>query len=1115
MIRALFLLTATISAAVAPDAESLKFFEKEVRPLLVESCYECHSVQKHKGGLRLDNLPYILQGGETGPAIVPHKPEVSLLMKLVKYEDPDMEMPPDGKLSADKIEILNRWIAMGAPWPEAEVAAAKPARKPGQITEEDRKWWAFQPVKRPEVPSFRFQVASSLPPGAQTNLKPETSNLELGRNPIDAFIQAKLSENGLHPSAPADPVAFIRRATFDLTGLPPTPDEVEAFVHDSYATNGSPETKAKLIDRLLDSPRYGERWAQHWLDLVRYAESEGYRLDAYRPNVWPYRDYVVRSLNNDKPYDQFVREQIAGDEMLYARGKSVPETSEELDLLTATGFLRHTIYEYNQRDSEGQWKLIMNEVTDVTADVFMGMSVQCAQCHDHKFDPILQKDYYRLQAFLSNITWAEDKPYATQAQIDEYHAKLKVWEDATQEPRAIIDAIVEPRIAGAQKNAITKFPEEIQAMFAKSREQRTPYEEQIVELAGRQIYYERVRYKADKLKEPEATRYREAKAKLAEFDHLKPKDLIPTLAVGETGQQAPQTKFASRKAGEVTTAPGFLTILDPNDAAIPAPKPDALTSGRRTVLANWLTSPQNPLTARVIVNRVWQYHFGKGIVSTASDFGRLGDKPSHPELLDWLTSEFIKSGWKLKTLHRLIMASAAYQQSAAGNPEALLKDPENRLLWRYSPQRLDAEQARDSMLAASGELDLTMGGEGVEKSKPRRSLYLRKMRNTPDAFLASLDAPPGFQSTPERQATTTATQSLLMVNGDWPLDRARAMAARLMKDDPKDEAKRVADAYALVFSRQPTKQEAGAALAFLKAQRSLLQREAPPPPPVATPLADAQKFFGPEPAARTAKTFVLQPGTPNEKLRVNLEGRTEGEQFSVEAVINLRSLYPDASVRTIASRWNNDKAAPGWSLGVTSTKSAHKPNNLIVQLNGFDFQGSPVYEVVVSGIIIPVGKPYYIAASLDNHPASGQNFGGTVTFHARDLSDPHAEMQTATVSHQIVGGYVNKDRTLYVGGRDTDKRSLWDGAIARVALRDGILDAGRLMTWTVNSDPTCIADISADQAAAMLKAPKESRWSWESSVAAAKTSGATDPSREALTDLCHALLNSNEFFYLQ
>ena len=929
MIRSLFLVAAT-TAFAAPNAESLKFFEKDVRPLLVEACQECHGPEKHKGGLRLDNLPYILQGGESGAAIVPHKPDASLLIKLVNYEDPDMEMPPDGKLSADKIEILKKWVAMGAPWPEAEVAAAKPARKPGDITEDDKKWWAFQPVKSPPVPKSK------------------------AASPIDAFVQTKLAENGLKPSPAADPVSFIRRATFDLTGLPPTPEEVDAFVHEAYA---SKEAYTKLIDRLLESPRYGERWAQHWLDVVRYAESEGYRLDAYRPNVWPYRDYVVRSLNNDKPYDQFVREQIAGDEILYAKGKTVPETAEELDLITATGFLRHTIYEYNQRDSEGQWKLIMNEITDVTADVFMGMSVQCAQCHDHKFDPILQKDYYRLQAFLSNITWAEDKPYATQAQIDEYNAKLKAWEEATKEPRAIIDAIIEPKIEAAQKRAVIMFPEEIQAMFAKSRDQRTPYEEQIVQLAGRQVAYERVRYKADKLKEPEATKYNEAKARMDEFAKLKPKPLLPTLAVGETGPDTPTTKFVTRKVGEVSTAPGFLTILDPTDAKIPAPKPDA--------------------------------------------------------------------------------------------------------------------------------------------------------------FLTSLDAPNGFQSTPERLSTTTATQSLLMVNGDWPLDRARAMAARLIKENTDGDAQRVAKAYELTFSRQPTEEETTAAVDFLKSQRAMLQREAPPPPPAVVPIADAQKFLGPHPAARTTKTLLIKPGTPNEKLRVNLEGKIEEDEFAIEAVVKLDSLYPDASVRTIASRWNSDKATPGWALGVTSTKSAYKPNNLIVQLNGFDFQGSPTYEVVASDIRIPTGRPYYIAVSLGTQPAPDQKFGGTITFYARDLSDPDAEMQTVTVAHQVVGGYVPKDRALYVGGRDTDKRSTWDGAIARVALRAGQLEAGNLMTWAANSDPTCIADISADQATTMLKAPADSRWAWESSAPGAKTGGAPDPAREALTDLCHALLNSNEFFYMQ
>ncbi|HEY1048615.1 MAG TPA: DUF1553 domain-containing protein, partial [Prosthecobacter sp.] len=656
----------------------------------------------------------------------------------------------------------------------------------------------------------------------------------------------------------------------------------------------------------------------------------------------------------------------------------------------------------------------------------------------------------------------------------------------------------------------------------------------------RQVDYERTRYKPDKISGKDADIYKEGIAKLATFDSLKPRPLLTLHAIGETGTAPGITKFASRKSGEVTVAPGFLTILDPNDAKIPTPPPGAPTTGRRTVLANWLTDPKNPLTARVIVNRVWQYHFGKGLVSTASDFGHLGEKPTHPELLDYLATEFIKSGWKLKHLHRLIMNSATYQQASqiydlrftiydlpkAGTKsreasEQIIKglaiDPDNRLLWRFPPRRLDAEQARDSMLMASGEIDLTAGGEGVEKNKPRRSIYLRKMRNTQDDFLASMDAPPGFQSVAERQATTTATQSLLMVNGDWPLDRARNMAVRLLKEHPRDtdDPKRVASAYQYTLGRSPSEHEAAEAMAFLKQQRAIMKREAPPPPPVINPLADASKELGPIPAARTTKAFLFHPGSPNEKLRVNLEGKLEPEQFAIESVVLLDSLYPDAGVRTIASRWDNDKTRTGWSFGVTSEKSAHKPNNLIIQLSGFDFQGSPVYEPIASGLRIPLGRPYYVAASLDNHPAPGQTYGGTITFYARDLSDPTAPMQTATVAHQIGGGYINKDRAIYLGGREIDKRSLWDGAIARVALRSGRLDSDRLMTWAAVSDPTCIADISADQATTMLKAPKESRWTYESSSAPTKTPGAPDPIRESLTDLCHALLNSNEFIYLQ
>jgi hypothetical protein len=662
-----------------------------------------------------------------------------------------------------------------------------------------------------------------------------------------------------------------------------------------------------------------------------------------------------------------------------------------------------------------------------------------------------------------------------------------------------------------------KFPAEVFAMYQKPREQRTAYEEQIVQLAWRQADYERVRFKEEKMKPEDLAKLAEARAKLAEFDHLKPKPLMTGFVVGEAKREALPVTFKTRKVGAVTVKPGFLTILDPSDASIPAPPPDAQTSGRRTVLANWLARPENPLTTRVIVNRLWQHHFGRGIVGTTSDFGRLGDKPSHPELLDWLTSEFLKGGWHMKPLHKLILMSATYRQTAHVQPpkEVLLKDPDNRLLWRFNPLRLDAEQARDAVLAASGELKPDMGGEGVPPTTPRRTIYTKKIRNTQDDFLRSLDAPAGFQSIAERQSTTTATQSLLLINGDWPLDRSRAMAGSLLKGKPKDDAALVQQAYLKAYSREPSRAEAEAAIDFLKTQRAQLRRESPPPPPAVAPLADATKLFGPYNASKTARVLVMKPGTSNEKLRVNLEGAPEPDAFAIEAVVKLDSLYPDASVRTIAARWNNAKTEPGWSLGVTSEKSAYKPGNLIVQLSGDDFQGSQVYEVVASNFIIPSGRPHYVAAAIDNHPGEGQQFGGTVTFYARDLSDPAAPMQTVKVNHQVCGGYISPQRALYVGGREADKRSLWDGAIARVALRKGALDAGNLMAWVGATDASCIVDVNADQFTTMQKAPPAQRWSFETSITSPQGSPKLDANHEAVVDLCHALLNSNEFFYLQ
>lgn len=1070
------------------ESEALQFFELKIRPLLAEQCYSCHGKDKQKGDLRLDHIDHIRAGGSHyGPAISETDPAKSPLLLAVSYADPDLEMPPEDKLSSEQIELLKKWVAMGAPWPKDDVAE-KVGFKPGVITEVERAWWAFQPLKK------------SAPPQPVNPAYPWI-------NEIDLFVQDRLIKEGLTPAAEASAEELIRRVTYDLHGLPPTPEALKSF-STAYTAATTPEARNRvyesLIDELLASPQYGERWAQHWLDLARYAESDGYRQDAYRPTAWPYRDYVIKSLNDDKPYDQFMREQIAGDEI----------APEDPQVAIGTAFLRHGIYEYNQRDAEGQWELILNEVTGVTADVFMGLSVQCAQCHDHKFDPILQKDYYQLQAFLNNITWPEDKPLATPAELATYEKELAAWREAAAAPLSIVDSILEPRYAKAADNAMSKFPEEVQAMYAKPKEQRTPYEEQVVQLAYRQADLERTRYKTDKIPEPDATRLKEAQAELAKFDHLKPKAPLSAFIIGETGLKPQPASFVTRKSGKVETNPGFLTILDSGEIKIPEPKPGMTSSGRRSVLADWLAKPTNPLTTRVIVNRVWQYHFGRGIVATASDFGRLGEEPTHPELLDWLTSDFVAQGWHLKPLHKKILLSATYRQTARRAPDsvALIKDPENKLLWRFLPRRLSAEEIRDTALAASAELITTNGGEGQDAKKPRRSIYTKKIRNTQDEVLRSLDAPSGYSSTPQRDATTTATQSLLLFNGDWPIERARAMAARLTSEHYNDPPAQVRSAYELAFSRSATPTELKDGIAFLKAQSALLKKEAPPPPPVTSPLAALSSRF---PASvtqivKSSKSLNLQPGSAHEKLKVKT-ATTEGERFFVEAIITLDALYPDATVRTIVSRWNNGKNDAGWAFGVTSQKSAYQPNNLIMQLSGDDFQGTHAYEVVASNLRIPTGKAHYVAASLSNRPLEGRPYGGSITFYALDLTDPMATMQSVTIPHEVVGGYIDPKRALVVGGRETDKRSLWDGGIVQVVVSNGERKPDWKPMQHASSGSACIVNVIADE----VPVSSNSEMTWETSVAAAKPNAQQpDARREALTDFCHALLNSNEFFYL-
>lgn len=763
-------------------SEQTKYFEEQIRPVLATHCYKCHGAEKQKGELRLDSRAAILAGGESGPAMVLGKPDESLLVDAINHQS--FEMPPDGKLPEKEIAALTQWVRAGAPWPGEKAGAAVVKRE--KITDEDRKFWSFQPVQRVAPPKLENDTWS--------------------RNAIDPFILSRLKAENLEPAPEATPAALVRRLYFDLIGLPPSAAELDAYLKDE-----SPTKYEQLVDTLLASPRYGERWARHWLDLVRYADSDGYKQDSYRPHAWQYRDYVIRSFNDNKPYDQFIREQLAGDEI-------APDNPE---VLAATGYLRLGIYEYNAKDARTQWDFILNEVTDVTSDVFLGMGLGCARCHDHKFDPLLQADYYRLRAFFTPMRLRDDVPLATPEVRAEHAAKLAAWEEQAAPIRKQLAEMEDERLNSAAEDEINRFPADIQAMIRKTPADRAPLEHQLAELALRQAEERRrlVNFEAIfKSKPEELARWKELRNQLKELTASKPADLPAAYTVTDVGPVAPPNALpASRRGDAADIAPGYLTILDANPAVIPPVATNSETTGRRTALAQWMTRPDNQLTTRVIVNRVWQQHFGRGLVATSSDFGNLGERPSHPELLDYLTTQFVDGGWRLKELHRLLVLSATYRQTALQpiSEHAKVIDPTNRLLWRMNTRRLEAEQIRDAMLATSGDLVTAAGGEGVEASQPKRSIYTKVMRNKKDPLLEVFDVADGLLSTPQRNVTTTATQALLMINSDLTLKRATAWADRLQKESFDGDGQLVESAYRSAFGRSPTDSEANAAVHFL------------------------------------------------------------------------------------------------------------------------------------------------------------------------------------------------------------------------------------------------------------------------------------------------------------
>ena len=724
---------------VADDAGHVEFFENKIRPLLVNQCYECHSgdAKSLKAGLRLDSKSAILKGGDSGPAIVPGKPDDSLLIESVRYES--NEMPPNGKLSDAQIAAITKWVELGAPWPQEAPVTTTPGDK-GYDWEKAAEHWAFKPVRK------------AVPPVADDNLH---------QHPIDQFVTARLQDNGLTQTAPAPAAVFVRRAFFDLIGLPPTPEELELWVarlHGETRLNDAAVTQ--LIDSLLQRPQYGERWGRHWLDVARYSDVGGWTQDNRpHPSAWRYRDWVVDAFNADMPYDEFVRCQIVGD---------------KIDKSSAIGtgfFALGPTYasDGGDPDSIAQAKgETLDDRVDTFSRAFLGLTVACARCHDHKFDPIPQQDYYSIAGIFDNTREGET-PLADDKVVAAYHQARKPIYDRHDQ------------IGKTRKEA--------------SQAKRPVSEEEQKQIKAWQ----------DEIKELEA----KSPPKF-EFAHSIHDAGSNDMHVALRGNLLKKGPLAPRR---------FLRIVAGDERS------HFNDGSGRIQLADAVTDPKNPLTPRVIVNRIWLNHFGKALVRTPNNFGVLGEQPTHPELLDWLAATFVESGWSIKSLHRTIMTSATYRSSSAFDQNAFDVDGDNRTIWRMNPRRMAVETWRDSLLAVTGELDTTTGGPSIDNivDSNRRTFYAKVSRNDPqrsDEFLRLFDFPIPRASSGKRTTNVIPQQFLFMMNSRFMLDRAKALADRLQKTE-NDQQGRITLAYKLLYGRQPTERE-------LQTATSYLQSESPP-----------------------------------------------------------------------------------------------------------------------------------------------------------------------------------------------------------------------------------------------------------------------------------------------
>jgi cytochrome c553 len=798
-------LFAAPASTPALKSNDLQFFETKIRPLLADKCYKCHSkdADKVRGGLLLDSREALLHGGNTGPAIVPGKPTDSLLIQAVSYKDEDLQMPPKGdKLSDQQIADLTEWVRRGAPDPRTLVAKGSSSSYGGV----GKNHWSFQPVKKPAVPTVQ--------------------NAAWVKNPVDNFVLAKLEANGMTPNAPADKATLIRRVYFDLIGLPPHPTEVIAFVNDK-----SPDAFAKVVDKLLASPQYGEHWARYWLDVARYSDTKGDAIgqnDLRYPHAWTYRDWVIDAFNADLPYDKFVIAQIAGDYFnaylekqtakkpaptpvaakVKAKAPAADEPAVEMPkievsanrisetrpMLAAQGFLTLGNQFNGRRDD------IIGDQIDVTTKAFLGLTVACARCHDHKFDPIPTKDYYSLYGIFANslqpasLPTLEKKVPQTAQLLDymEKSAALAKREADLKAQRAELARAA--RASGGKGKPVAATKPGAPGIDVKTRAQLQRLEREVQkEIGDLETKHPGAPARANALYDVQVVN-----------PNQRPHD-YPVLLRGEAGNKG---EMVPRR---------FLELLSPD----PKKRPEWKNGSGRWELALAIASEKNPLTARVFVNRMWQQHWGKGFVETPDDLGNMSSPPTNPELLDWLAATFMENKWSIKALHRTIVLSAAYQQSTQNNPVFAEKDPNNKLLWRYNLRRMDFEELHDSLLAVTGELNLTYGGRPVEISSEefakRRAIYTLIDRANPPELLTQFDFPSPDVESGRRYETLVPQQALFLMNSPMVIETARKLVNRPAFAELKSDQDRVTLLYLAIYQRWPSKEEVALGLQYVKA----------------------------------------------------------------------------------------------------------------------------------------------------------------------------------------------------------------------------------------------------------------------------------------------------------